>query len=558
MSTEIDRASASLLSAADQRLVRIIGRMPLASAPNLAAILADDVRRTRARLGSLRHAGWIEAMSIGMLEAPQQRWFATSQAAQALYAHEGVPAATDDDAPPSPFPSSVPAGAAPSGVREYLPWTATSRGVRTCVRRLASLELLYRLAPGLLRSGWLRVPDSDTAGHVDDGLTDFRLLRSGGWFHAVAHYGEHYWVTFTYVGLHATERALRRKRAHRYWGLDAYASEHDAHERAADRVFYGDPAYEATPSAQVILAADAWAAHLAEREFARSARPLICTPDGLWGDPVELRPSGDRVGDPIMPMEVGRAERLTRWRRSNADTVAITDSFAYATFMAVAQFPAMRAVELGRLLSTAPRQVDAALARLVEVGLIDHFDDRCYLTERGLQRAANASRLLASALIRRHGAYLLPAFLHRQRHHDSGINQLVLQFASEGASAFVGWRGEINVPGVTQIRPDLVVLVSDGPLGSGAYRLEYERSATTPSEVIEKIRPYRKCAAVGRHVPLLMVCETEQAAGRFAEFDTLVPLLVTHMAAAEAGRLTGDITAWRQRDSDAVSLHCRR
>ena len=425
-------------------------------------------------------------------------------------------------------------------------------------RRLASLELLYRLAPGLLRSGWLRVPETDTARRADVGITDFRLLRCGGWFHAVAHYGEHYWVTFTYVGLHATERALRRKRAHRFWGLDAYTSEHDAHEWAVDRVFYGDPTYEAASSAQVILAADAWAAHLAEREFARRARPLICTPDGRWGDPVELRPSRDRVGDPITPMTVGRAERLTRWRHNNADTVAITDSLAYAAFMAVAQFPAMRGGELSRLLNAAPRQVNASLARLVDVGLIDRFDNRCYLTEQGLHRAANISRLLASALTRRHGAYLLPSFLHRQRHHDSGINQLVLQFASEGASAFVGWRGEINVPGVTQIRPDLVVLVSDGPLGSGAYCLEYERSATAPSEVIEKIRPYRKCAAVGRHVPLLMVCETEQAAGRFAEYDTLMPMLVTHMAAAEAGQLTGDITVWCKRDTDAVSLHCRR
>lgn len=556
MSTETDLASASLLSAADQRLVRIIGRMPLASAPNLAAILTDDVRRVRAQLGSLRQAGWIAPMNVGMTEPRQQRWFVTSQAAQALYAHDGVRATADRDPPPTPFSDRVPADPAVTNGREYLPWTATSRGVRTCVRRLAALELLYRIAPRLLHSGWLRVPDSDTAGRRDVGMTDFRLLRYGGWFHAVAHYGEHYWVTFTYVGLHATERALRRKRAHRFWGLDAYASEHDAHERAVDRVFYGDPEYEATPSAQVILAADSWAAHLAQREFARSARPLICTPDGLWGEPVELRPSGDRVDDPVTPMEVGRAERLRRWQRTNTDTMAITDSLTYATFMAVAQFPAMRRGELSRLLGASQQSVGGALANLVEVGLIDRFDGRCYLTERGLRRAANVSRLLASALIRRHGAYLLPAFLHRQRRHDGGVNQLVLQFAAEGAAAFVGWRGEINVPGVTQIRPDLVVLVADGPLGSGAHCLEYERSATTPSEVIEKIRPYRKCAAVGRHLPLLMVCETEQAAERFAEFDTLVPLLVTHTAAVEVGRLTGDITAWRRRDGDAVSLHC--
>ena len=31
-----------------------------------------------------------------------------------------------------------------------------------------------------------------------------------------------------------------------------------------------------------------------------------------------------------------------------------------------------------------------------------------------------------------------------------------------------GWRGEVNVPGLTQVRPDLLVEVSEGPLGAGA------------------------------------------------------------------------------------------
>ena len=514
--------------------------MPLASAPNLAPILETDEHRVRARLSPVRRAGWIASVHVGMTEPQQQRWFLTGRAARALYVNDlRSDSAGDDD-------------------RDHLPWTATARGVRTCLRRLAWLEQVYRLAPGLLHSGWLRVPPGDAAEPAELAMSDFRLLRYGGWFHAVAHYGDRYWVTFTYVGLHATERSLRRKRAHRFWGLDAYSADHDAHERAADRVFYGDPTYDAVPSAQVILAADSWAARLAQREFARDAQPLICTPGGLWGDPVELRPSGDRVDDPATPMEVGRAEHLRRWRSINTDVVALTEPLTYTTFMEVAQFPALRSEQLSQLLSASQEGINAALATLVEVGLIDRFDGHCYLTERGLRRAANLSRLLSSALIRRHGAYLIPTFRLRQRRHDGGVNRLVLQFAAEGAAAFVGWRGEINVPSVTQVRPDLVVLVSDGPFGSGAYSLEYERSATTPSEIIDKIRPYRKCAAVGRPAPLLMVCETETAAERFAEYGSILPLLVTHTAAVEAGRLTGDVTVWRRRDADTVSLHCRR
>lgn len=532
--------------------------MPLVSAANLVPILSTDERQTRARLDSLRRAGWIDSTRVGMIEARQQRWFLTGEAVRALYDHDETHETAGADPPASPFEDGSPAHAAVPGRREQLLWTASSRGLRACLRRVAALELLYRIAPGLLDAGWLVVPDSDAAAMHHTRMTDMRLLRRGGWFHAVAHYGERYWVTFTYIGLHATERSLRRKRAHRFWGLDAYASEHDALERAADRVFYGEPKYEAKPSAQVILASDLWAAYLAQRELARSTRPLICTPNGIWGDPVELQPSLDRVDNPVMPLRPGTPDNLKRWQQYNADVVAISDPLAYAVFMAVAQFPAMHSAQIAQLLGEPPRRTSRALGALVNVGVIDRFDGHCYLTEAGLRRAANLSRLQPAALSRRHGAYLLPSFRRKHLRHDQGVNGVVLKFASEGASAFVGWRGDINVPNVTQIRPDLVVLVSDGALGSGAYCLEYERSATGRAEVIDKLRPYRRSAAIGQPVPLLMVCETPHAAERFAEHDTLLPLLVTHQAAAEAGRLTGDATVWRRRGTDAVSLHCIR
>lgn len=525
--------------------------MPMASAANLAPILGADERPVRARLSSLQRARWIDSLHVWMTEPRQHRWFLTTQAIGELY--------TQDDAHvtaelASPFRDPPPAGpAAPEG-RERLPWTATARGARSGVRRLAALELLYRLAPGLLRSGWLLAPPGDAAA----AMTDFHLVRKGGWFHAVAHYGERYWVSFTYVGMHATEWSLRRKRAKRFWGIDVYTSRHDAHERAADRTFYDGPRHEARPSAEVMLAADSWAAHLAQREFAPSTRPLICTPAGLWGDPVTLQPSDDRVSDPVAPVLVGQPEHLKVWRQSRADTLAITDPLAFAVFMAVAQFPAIRGAEIARFLGRSPRPVERALAAIVKVGLVDRLDGHCYLTATGLRRAANLSRLLPSAVIRRHGAYSMPSFRNKNLRHDRGVNRVAVQLASEGAEAFVGWRGDINVPYITQIKPDLLVLVSDGTLGPGAYSVEYERTAVWPSAVTEKLQPYRRCAAIGRPVPLLVVCETPETAELFSEYDALLPMLVTHLGAIETGRLTGDNTIWQLRGADTVSLYCRR
>ena len=55
------------------------------------------------------------------------------------------------------------------------------------LRRLAMLEPVYRLAPDLIRSGRVnRPPAEDTAASREVRMTDFRLLRRSGFYHAVA------------------------------------------------------------------------------------------------------------------------------------------------------------------------------------------------------------------------------------------------------------------------------------------------------------------------------------------------------------------------------------
>ena len=85
-------------------------------------------------------------------------------------------------------------------------------------------------------------------------MTDFRLLRHGGFYHAVARYGPEVWTPFTYAGLHATERVPRRKEQHRFWGVDCYSHEEDRYLRIGNRTFYEDPDQEVEPSAQVVVA----------------------------------------------------------------------------------------------------------------------------------------------------------------------------------------------------------------------------------------------------------------------------------------------------------------
>ena len=110
------------------------------------------------------------------------------------------------------------------------------------------LEPVYRLASDLLRSGRVTLPAGDTSAAREVRMTDFRLLRHGGFYHAVARYGENVWTTFTYAGIHATERVLRRKEQHRFWGVDCYSSGEDRYFRIGNRTFYEDPDQEVEPS----------------------------------------------------------------------------------------------------------------------------------------------------------------------------------------------------------------------------------------------------------------------------------------------------------------------
>ena len=175
-------------------------------------------------LGTLRSDGWIESVVWGMTERRQHRWFLTRKAVDALYVTDhqhpspreearaaglaefhpegelprdfAEQFALDHDHPAhlenqsdSPFAVTEPIGGkgdSDGPDHEHPPWTATSRGIETSLRRLSMLEPVYRLAPDLVRSGRVVRPPNDEATSKEARMTDFRLLRHGGFYHALA------------------------------------------------------------------------------------------------------------------------------------------------------------------------------------------------------------------------------------------------------------------------------------------------------------------------------------------------------------------------------------
>ena len=376
------------------------------------------------------------------------------------------------------IPLNRPTGADPD--HEHPPWTATSRGVETSLRRLAMLEPVYRLAPDLIRSGRVNRPADDAVASREVRMTDFRLLRRGGFYHAVARYGPDLWTPFTYAGLHATERSLRRQGAAPLLGrglLLPRGGPVSPHRQPAVLRIPGPGGGTLGPDSggRRRLGQGAGPQHPVQFHAHAVLHPRRTVQRGRGTASLSDRCTTPRAST------VGRPEQVGLWLRENPDMEAIDGRMAHRLFITICQFPAMRASWLREVVGGSSGEISRHLGRFVQTGLVAVFDGRHYLSELGMRRAANMSRVLPSVIRSRHGAYLDRWYREHEEHHNDGVNQLVVRFAREGVEVVAGWRGEVNVPGLTQVRPDLLVQVSGGALGAGVHCIEFERTAVSAS-----------------------------------------------------------------------------
>ena len=101
-----------------RRLLRIIARMPLASAANLAPVLGLTEDRVRRMLRALHGDGWVEPVVRGMTERRQHRWFLTRRAVDALYDTGHQHPSPREEARAEGLAQFHPQGELPQGYRE--------------------------------------------------------------------------------------------------------------------------------------------------------------------------------------------------------------------------------------------------------------------------------------------------------------------------------------------------------------------------------------------------------------------------------------------------------
>ena len=179
-------------------------------------------------------------------------------------------------------------------------------------------------------------------------------------------------------------------------------------------------------------------------------------------------------------------------------------------------------------------------------GLVVKLEGRLYLTELGWRRSVKIDRASSGRGKNRLASFITEADHTRKRYrrHDSAVIDLAIQFRRHGMAVANGWRAVLNVPDVTQVAPDLVVCVGDGPFGNAWHYLEFERSATDPAAVVRKLRPYFRMADTGVFLPLLVVCEQRTAEEVFWAKGRGLNILTASIADARSGPLVGDDTVW--------------
>ena len=101
-----------------RRLLRITGRMPLASVANLASVMGLDEDKVRAMLGRLRSGGWVSSVMRGMTERRQHRFFLTSQAVDLLYVNDHQHPSPREEARASGLAAFHPQGELPADFQE--------------------------------------------------------------------------------------------------------------------------------------------------------------------------------------------------------------------------------------------------------------------------------------------------------------------------------------------------------------------------------------------------------------------------------------------------------
>ena len=482
-------------------VLEVIMRMPLASAGDLAQFERLSQSRCGQILNGLHRQGLVVSVRVGATRPVQNRWFLTRAGIRKVVPkHRGM-----------------------------VPWPLGESGLKSLLRRLPMLEQVYMLAPGFLKDPEVTAPhrmilpqDPDEwvepPTHTD--LIGFEWLRSST-IHAVARYHEQIIVPWVWIGLWGPSPAWKEYEEGKHTlGLRYY----DPHMYAG----WNGPPHLTQPSAWALVGVDTWALERGSLALPQGAPKTYCI-DGQRYGPLHLEASVLEVYDqkPYGPM--GIPERIVTWVKKDPVMAALNGTVPFKAAKFVEEWPAAKAVDIASWCGQPPSKMRKVLRRLVEAHVVSTFDGHSYLGEEGIKAAARRDRVSSNTVRKRLGKFIGESDHSRKQYrvHDRKMAQMAIFWLRCGLDCAGGWRGEVVVPGTVTLAPDARLYMAGNGEKQGWYFVEYERSATAPSQVIHKLEGYRTFADVNIMIPLMVVCDRKDAEEVFWDVGGDLDLVTT-------------------------------
>ena len=564
-----------------------VGQCPWIAAGELSPIMDRHVSTINRNLWPLYDDGLVDFIEIGRGGRAERRWCLTAAGVRRTYP---VPAGHHDHNSLFAYDHD-PLASHLEEEHVHPPLWVSKAGAGRLFRRIEGIQALYSVFPTVFQG-------EGKAWHEGEGTpfpVSWRWLRYGDLVDAVGtyRYGEiEYRIGFCWLCKHLSKKGLLAKWARRF--SDRRLHRVSRAEILHDRWWYEtgpDPNYDPTPqlAGYVFVGQDLFATYEACRAIPTWG--YLQPHAFMWVDleyggrlqEEKAAPSMDNVADPVAINAVGRPELLCPDRRMEGEperprpelpdfitrTVPLSNVLGTRIFTLVDEWSGLTVEQIRSLCNESRMRVHNMLEALVDQGLLEVQEGMYYLGKEGETYAANLAGIHVNQVRKRvrNEIYLDHKPVAPHRKHTHGRNEMMMAMKAAGLSVYGGWRTLENLKDVTQIPPDAVLLanlkiypVQDDPVLAGRVErplapvfLEFERSAIKPERVAEKLGPYVKAYREKDPVWVIVVCETEPAAGVFRsrlrflmEDEGLsIPAMVTTLAEVKKGPLRGADTIWK-------------
>ena len=499
-------------------LLWLIWQCPLSSAENLATIYGLDTSRITGLLTILYGQGFVGISRLGNRFQRMNRYYLERR---------GVHRVRDS-------------------LNVQLEWPVTDVGLLRVFRSLPIAEVFYQLGPriiadGLINSLPLLVPgDRSQDGQAytidkDSRIERFRWLQSGrsAIRTAVVDYrtkeGGEFQLVLAWHGLQHRNGEL----------AGDFHQTYDEMVRAPE-IRYGGAA---TPAGLVVVVPD----QLGYLQVQTSLNPAI--PTGVvdqegrvlrplkavyqQGNLSPLQNPNLRLGNVAdVPNKISKVTGLS----------TVCDRPTYRALRIIDIFPELNQEGYRTLLKQERADTKASLNSLTEAKLSQKNGRLFQPSVAGHKLVASMDRVaLATVQGRNKTGRDKPL-------HKRGLAKILIWLRKRNFPAAPEWRLVVNIKDVSQIKPDLWVLL---PYKNGQFvwwAVEFERTAKNREDWTLKLDTYRTFKDEGFPVPCLMICETKEAAETCRLGSSDLPIKIFHLKAFIRGQVKDEHHIWQYQD----------